>query len=259
MPTELAPAAVNCRLAAIFLLSVLLHGGLLLWQHQQPKPAPQWLPLTVNLQPGVAPSAVASTPAVPAERVLSAKSAHATAAKPARLRPLVPARQRPSARTDKVARDDVHGASPAALATAVGSALAASSATGVSPVAAAAQPLPAQTGAASSGASPNVSPNPDLLAAYRRQLGELFSRHQTYPRLAALRGWEGEVRVRLRVARKGSLLAVQLDLSSGFDVLDRHALAMLGELPALPALPEGLASEELQLVVPILYKLNRTS
>lgn len=150
------------------------------------------------------------------------------------------------------------------------------------PVAAAAQPSTVQAGAASSatsradekvvpGASSatpqnsahtpalNAPANPDLLAAYRRQLGELFARHQAYPRLAALRGWEGEVRVRLKVARKGSLLAVQLDRSSGFDVLDRHALAMLGELAALPALPEGLASDELQLVVPILYKLNKTT
>ena len=54
-----------------------------------------------------------------------------------------------------------------------------------------------------------------------------------------MRGWEGEVRVRVRVARKGSLLGVTLDHSSGYEILDKHALAMLEGLGGLPALPEG--------------------
>jgi protein TonB len=99
----------------------------------------------------------------------------------------------------------------------------------------------------------------DALAAYRKQLAELFARRQEYPRLAAMRGWEGEVRLRLRVARKGNLLAVVLDRSSGHDVLDRHALAMIEDMASLPALPGALAQEEIQVVVPIQYKLHKTT
>jgi protein TonB len=99
----------------------------------------------------------------------------------------------------------------------------------------------------------------DLLAAYRQRLTEIFARQQVYPRLAALRGWEGEVRLRLKVARKGNLLGVVLDRSSGFEVLDEHALAMLASLGGLPPLPDALDSHEIQIVVPINYRLQKTT
>ncbi|MGB0127133.1 MAG: energy transducer TonB, partial [Rhodocyclaceae bacterium] len=113
------------------------------------------------------------------------------------------------------------------------------------PVAAAAPPPP-----------PPV-PQGALVDAYGRHLAEMLRRQHEYPRVAAMRGWEGEVRLRLRVARKGSLVAVQVDRSSGFDVLDQHALAMVEHLPALPPLPAGLLSSEIQFVVPELYRLEK--
>jgi protein TonB len=115
--------------------------------------------------------------------------------------------------------------------------------------------------------APDVAPPParpqrpqsEVLDGYRQRLGELFARHQEYPRVAAMRGWEGEVRLRLKVARKGNLLGVAVDRSSGFDVLDQHALAMLEALAGLPPLPEALDSNEIQVVVPINYKLKKTT
>ncbi|WP_371323456.1 energy transducer TonB [Dechloromonas sp. ZY10] len=98
-----------------------------------------------------------------------------------------------------------------------------------------------------------------LLDAYRRQLQALVSAPRDYPRLAALRGWEGEVRLRLRIARKGNLLAVQLDRSSGFEVLDQHALARLADHGDFPPLPERWEGGELQVVIPIHYKLRKTT
>ena len=99
----------------------------------------------------------------------------------------------------------------------------------------------------------------DALAAYRRQLTELFAARHDYPRIAALRGWEGEVRLRLKVARKGNLLGIALDRSSGFDVLDQHALALLEGHGNLPPLPDALEAGEIQVVVPINYKLRKTT
>jgi protein TonB len=102
-------------------------------------------------------------------------------------------------------------------------------------------------------------PQSELLDSYRQRLGELFARHQEYPRVAALRGWEGEVRLRLKVARKGNLIGVALDRSSGFDVLDQHALAMLEALAGLPPLPESLDANEISVVVPVNYKLKKST
>lgn len=123
------------------------------------------------------------------------------------------------------------------------------------PTSQASPPMAAQTTAS---VAP-VAPQNSLLAAYRQRLTEIFAGQQTYPRVAALRGWEGEVRLRLRVARKGNLLAVHLDHSSGFDVLDQHALAMLEQLASLPPLPDGLDVNEIQVVVPVNYKLKKTT
>ena len=102
-------------------------------------------------------------------------------------------------------------------------------------------------------------PLEERTASVWERLGELFARHQEYPRVAAMRGWEGEVRLRLKVARKGNLIGVALDRSSGFDVLDQHALAMLEQLASLPPLPEALDANEIQVVVPVNYKLKKTT
>lgn len=98
-----------------------------------------------------------------------------------------------------------------------------------------------------------------LLARYGSRLADLLARQQDYPRLALLRGWEGEVRLRLRVARRGNLVAVNLDRSSGFEVLDQHALALVQHLSDLPPLPEGLEVSEIQVVVPINYRLRKAA
>lgn len=99
-----------------------------------------------------------------------------------------------------------------------------------------------------------------LLDDYGQRLADLFSRQQEYPRLAALRGWEGEVRVRLSVARRGNLTAVRLERSSGYEVLDRHALAMveaIGQLPPPPAAFIESSTGDVQVVVPVHYKLRK--
>jgi len=101
------------------------------------------------------------------------------------------------------------------------------------------------------------APAAAALAAYRQQLSALFAQQRSYPRLAAMRGWEGEVRLRLRVARRGNLVAVDVERSSGFDVLDQHARALLASIGDLPPPPGD--GGEIQVVVPINYKLDRTT
>lgn len=128
-------------------------------------------------------------------------------------------------------------------ATAAPAALAASSAT----------PSAAREAAPSAPANDSAA-----LERYGRSLAELLARQQQYPRLAAMRGWEGEVRVQVRVARKGNIVDVQLAHSSGFAVLDQQALQLLAAA-ALPPLPENVRSNEIQLIVPIHFKLNKAT
>jgi len=98
------------------------------------------------------------------------------------------------------------------------------------------------------------------LKRYASQLGELFASRQSYPRLAAARGWEGEVRLRLLIAATGAMLSVSVLQSSGHTVLDEHALALV-RAATLPPPPGNAASTagELQIEVPILYTLKSAS
>ena len=95
------------------------------------------------------------------------------------------------------------------------------------------------------------------IARYTRLLGDLLARQRQYPRLAAARGWEGEVLLRLQVARKGAIVAVHVVHSSGFDVLDQHAVQLVHGTP-LPPPPGSDASPDFQIDIPIHYALRRS-
>ena len=99
------------------------------------------------------------------------------------------------------------------------------------------------------------------MARYVRLLGEVLAGQQQYPRLAALRGWEGEVRLRLQVARKGAIIAVHVVHSSGFEVLDQHAVQLVhsATLPPPPAARSANgAGPDFMIDIPIHYSLKRS-
>lgn len=238
-----ARPAVDRRFGLILLLSLVLHGGLFAVINGQRQASPVVLPPIFATLRFLAPAPSAS----------ESGSVAATPAPAARVAAAIPpkARQFPSRPEHPSARAETPSAGPANVPAQT------APATPAAPAAATSEHSPA----ASPAAPPSAAARPDseLLDGYRRRLGDLFARQQEYPRIAALRGWEGEVRLRLKVARKGQLLGVQVDRSSGFAVLDEHALAMVEALPGLPPLPEALEANEIQVVVPINYKLKKTT
>ncbi|UCV14293.1 energy transducer TonB [Quatrionicoccus australiensis] len=232
--------AVDRKLLAILLASLALHAGLLAWTQAPRRPlAFELPPIVASLRPMAATPSGAAPGALPQEVRQPAP----------RPQPKAAARVLVAAGPADPVRVPAPPVAPAAVPVA---------AAPVVPAAASARPaaenavLPASTAAAAPAQA-------DLLAAYRRQLAELFARHQEYPRVAALRGWEGEVRLRLTVARKGNLLHIEVERSSGYGILDQHALAMVGELSGLPALPAALEGNEIQVLVPVNYKLKKTT
>ncbi|MBL8447134.1 MAG: energy transducer TonB [Zoogloeaceae bacterium] len=101
-----------------------------------------------------------------------------------------------------------------------------------------------------------AGPDPSLLAGYRNALANLLAREQTYPRIAAVRGWEGEVVLRVVIARKGQLVNARVLRSSGYAVLDEHALALVADVQPFPALPADLPGDDLAVTVPVHYQLK---
>ncbi|HRE17680.1 MAG TPA: TonB family protein [Rhodocyclaceae bacterium] len=83
----------------------------------------------------------------------------------------------------------------------------------------------------------------------------LWREKQSVPALARERGWEGRVEVRIGVV-PGQRPVVGLLRSSGHDMLDEQALAMVGKaLPAV-ALPDTLRGHSFSVPVPVEFFLR---
>lgn len=238
-------AAVHRRFWAIFILSVLLHGGVFWWTAAaRTAKRPALPPVFASLRQASAPSSVAVAPAT----IPTGATAAPAAALP-----------------QKVRRESPHPVAKAAPNASLPAGPANAQAPAPAPIVSEAVPRGAADSPAAAPAvvaraeTPPARPSGDALEGYRQRLAALFAGIQDYPRVAAMRGWEGEVRLRLKIARKGNLLGVALDRSSGYDVLDRHALAMLEGRGDLPPLPEALEVSEIQVIVPINYKLRKTT
>jgi periplasmic protein TonB len=100
-------------------------------------------------------------------------------------------------------------------------------------------------------------PSPDALAGYGRSVSQALARHREYPRLALMRGWEGATTLRLRVAPGGRLAEAAVHQSSGHEVLDDQALAMVKRLGTLPLPPESLRDREFAVLVPVVFQLAK--
>jgi periplasmic protein TonB len=83
-----------------------------------------------------------------------------------------------------------------------------------------------------------------------------LAQFRKYPRAAARAGYQGTVMVRFVLDRDGSLLASELIDSSGHALLDRAALELLDRAAPFPPLPSGSGLDEVELVLPIDYRLQ---
>lgn len=86
-------------------------------------------------------------------------------------------------------------------------------------------------------------------------LHEAFAVHFHYPSLARQNGWQGEVRLGLRIEPNGELTRICIITSSGYGILDRaamHSLEAVGKLPQAATLLKGSG---FNLILPVRYQL----
>ena len=83
-----------------------------------------------------------------------------------------------------------------------------------------------------------------------KELNQYF----TYPRLAIKQNWQGKVLLSLRVTSNGEIKNIQLNSSSGYDVLDQAAINSLSKVEQLPEISSWLPFD-IDLEFPVIYKL----
>lgn len=91
---------------------------------------------------------------------------------------------------------------------------------------------------------------------YLATLAAWLERHKQYPQQARTRGEEGTVLLRFTIDRSGQLLAWRIDRGSGSASLDREVGAMLQRAEPLPPMPASMAQAQLELAVPIRFRLR---
>ncbi|GLR83036.1 energy transducer TonB (plasmid) [Azospirillum oryzae] len=119
----------------------------------------------------------------------------------------------------------------------------------VQPAPVAAPPAPAPAPAAP---APSAAPSRAVPSWQGRLLSHL-ERHKRYPRAAQARRQEGVAQVRFTIDRDGNVLSVRLDRSSGVPSLDEETVEMVHRASPLPAPPEEMAKDRIELVVPVQF------
>lgn len=96
----------------------------------------------------------------------------------------------------------------------------------------------------------------DARSRYGNALWGAISKHKKYPKVAAMRGWQGEAVVELELDGNGKLKAKKITQSSGHEVLDKQALEMVEKALPLPMPPEALRGTNFTITVPVPFKLE---
>lgn len=122
------------------------------------------------------------------------------------------------------------------------------------PPAAPVAPVPAPRPPAPATAEPAIDQN-ELRRGFVRSVSTAVAKHRRYPQLAARKGWQGEVQLRVVVDGNGHLLEVAVQESSGYDTLDREAVEMVRRAAPFPLLA-GMRKEEFAITLPVQFRLE---
>lgn len=102
---------------------------------------------------------------------------------------------------------------------------------------------------------PADGPDADGIRSYRIGLAREARSHRRYPPLALERGWTGTAEIQVDVSRQGRARQILLARSSGHEILDREAVAMMSHAAASAALPDSLRGQEFAVRLPVVFDL----
>jgi len=110
---------------------------------------------------------------------------------------------------------------------------------------------------------PKIKPVPlvneetlDPVTKYTQIVQKRITDNLKYPPQAKGAGFQGTVRLALRLSFKGDLLEAGIREKSGYRILDENALRTARKITSYPPFPATIDSQELWIEVPIVYKLD---
>ena len=89
----------------------------------------------------------------------------------------------------------------------------------------------------------------------REKLNAMVKENFTYPKFAIKRGWQGTVKLGLRIEANGTLSNVHIVKTSGYSILDQAALSTLSRTEHISGIESWLAGNYLDTTLPVIYQL----
>lgn len=109
---------------------------------------------------------------------------------------------------------------------------------------------------------PPAGPSQQDIDAARSQYSSLLARsigkYKQYPKIAQMRGWQGEVVLEVHCDANGNVVQTLVKQSSGHNVLDEQAMTMVKKASPLPPAPDVLKNKALILLVPVPFTLEES-
>ena len=95
-----------------------------------------------------------------------------------------------------------------------------------------------------------------VIESYRTKLTKSIARQKRYPRIAQMRGWQGEIIIDLKIDGQGNLIKAKIKQGSKFKILDTEGMNMVKRASPFPKPPNELESKIFNVIVPISFKLQ---
>ena len=95
------------------------------------------------------------------------------------------------------------------------------------------------------------------IESYSSTLAKAIAKQKKYPRIAQLRGWQGEMIIDLKIDGQGNLIESKIKKGTKFKVLDTEGMNMVKRASPFPKPPKNLESSVFNVIVPISFKLKQ--
>ena len=90
----------------------------------------------------------------------------------------------------------------------------------------------------------------------KRHIQTRLAEHFRYPLMAKRRGYQGTVTLNFHIKSNGQLEKILIGKSSGYEILDRSALAALLKVNKLENIEQWLQGEGINMILPVRYQLH---